>query len=47
MGFTPCAQGYTIDVASGPVVQSEEFFGSPRDNRLPILKGLNRSGGVD
>jgi len=42
MGFTPCAYGCTSYSAQGQVDQSAEFFENPRDNHLPILKGLNR-----
>ena len=45
-GCTPCAQGCAGDSARGPMDQSEEFLENPRDNRLPIPKGLNRCGGV-
>jgi len=44
-GCTPCAQGCAGDSARGPMEQSEEALKDPRDNRLPILKGLNRYGG--
>jgi len=39
-GLTSCAHGYTSDLAPEPAVQSEEYFGNLRDNRLPILKGI-------
>ena len=45
-GCTPCAQGCAGDSAQGPMDQSEEFLENPRDNHLPIPKGLNRCGGV-
>jgi len=45
-GCTPCAQGCAGGSARGPKDQPEEFLEIPRDNRLPIPKGLNRSGGV-
>ena len=45
-GCTPCAQGCAGDFARGPMDQSEEFLENPRDNHLPIPKGLNRCGGV-
>ena len=40
-GLTPCAQGRTGDSARGQMHQSEEFLENPRDNHLPIPKGLN------
>ena len=46
MGCTPCAQVRAGDSARGQMEQSEEFLKNPGDNRLPILKGLNRCGGV-
>ena len=47
MGCTPCAHGCAGDCARGPMDQSEEALENPRDNHLPIPKGLNRCGGVD
>ena len=44
-GFTPCAQGRAGDSARGPMEQTEALE-NPRDNHLPIPKGLNRCGGV-
>ena len=45
-GFTPCAQGRAGDSARGQMDQSKEAVENPRDNHLPIPKGLNRCGGV-
>jgi len=47
MGFTPCAQGCVGGSARGRMEQSEEALKDPRDNHLPIPKGLNRCGGVE